>query len=203
MGAPGRVLLRAGLGAVIVGAGVACGLALAPSDPVGAQVVREDSVASVAGVLDAAYADYTFASKGGEVLFATLDADVYQSLGRPAGEDEGGGDEGGGCEDGGGPGGYCLQVLDDEGAIVCYADRPMRPGWQRDPRLACALPAAARPATYTLRVALRGAEGSCAQTATYPAAPATPKAYLLDVSLRGIGETGPLTRAIGQSQSRL
>ncbi len=86
---------------------------------------------------------------------------------------------------------------------MCYADRPLRPGWQRDPRLACPLPATRHPVTYTLRVALRGEEESCGQTAVYPPAPGQPRPYLLDVSLRGIAPTGPLLRAIGRSQSRL
>lgn len=167
-----------------------------------AQVVREEGVASVAGLMTASYADYTFSSAGGEILFATLDADVYQTWGRGEGhEDDGGG--GTGCEDEGGPGGMCLQVLDKDGTLVCFADRPMRPGWQRDPRLACALPKTRTPATYTLRIALRGEEGSCGQTASYPPPAASAKPYLLDVSLRRIAPEGPIERAIGMSHSRL
>ncbi len=46
-----------------------------------AQVVREDGVQSIAGVF-AAYgatsAEWTFKSAGGEILFASLDGDIYR-----------------------------------------------------------------------------------------------------------------------------
>jgi len=67
-----------------------------------AQVVREDGVRSIAGAVGngVGYAEWTFQSAGGEVLFASLDAFIYEK--RRGGDDghmppdAGTGEEGGG-----------------------------------------------------------------------------------------------------------
>ena len=67
-----------------------------------------------------------------------------------------------GCSDGGsdGHGDLCLEVLDaDNDEKICWAGRPVRPGWQRDPLLACPLP---KDGDYILRVFI----GSCGSTET-------------------------------------
>lgn len=179
-----------------------------------AQVDREDGVKSVARVLDgpagAFFDDFTFRSNHPQILFATIDGDLYQSAGRPAHEESNAIDQGGGCDEEGGPGGFCLQVLDANQNIICWADRPMRPGWQRDPRLACPLfPVGPAGERYTLRVSLRGeGEDPCgpgpAGIGLYPEpGPDEPEhPYLLDVSLRDIAPEGDLKPAIAQSSNR-
>ena len=179
--------------------------------PAAAQVVREGGVESVAGSLGDAgepYDEYTFKSAGGEILFASVDALVYVS-----GEEAGHGEEdvsaaaeeepGGGCGEEGGPARICLQVVDEQGQVLCWATRPKSPGWQRDPRLACALPGDGngRPADYGLRVTL--ADESCGDT-LYPV-PGTgePLPYLLNVSLRRVAPVGALAPAIAASRNRL
>lgn len=177
-----------------------------------AQVIREDGVKSVAGTLGGieaqAYADYSFSSSGGEVLFASIDAMTYQSSGRHAEEHATGlitpsamEGEDGGCADEGGDQ-LCLQLVDSTGEILCWAERPKNPGWQRDPRLICILPTVrSKPETYSLRVAL--ADQSCADL-VYPAAPQDRVIpYLLNVSLRRIAPEGPLATAVALSKSRL
>lgn len=192
--------------------------------PAFGQVVRETDTNSLAGVLDAYWnpADsFTFASRGNEILFADVDAEIYQMRGRKGGDheesgeeghDAGGGpppvtgpgehedhEEGDGCaDDGGGPGGLCLQVLDAAGNMLCWADRPARPGWQRDPALACPLPEVRGNAEYQLRVSLKaggcgpgGTGGHDASTLAAPVdGPGTP--YVLNWSLRRIAADGRL-----------
>lgn len=158
-----------------------------------------------AGVLGGtnAYDDFGFRAAGGSVLFATASSNYYQTSGRRPGEEECGGDEpsttsAGGGDEGEDPGKalLCLQILDPAGAVLCFAERPAQPGWQRDPRLACALagdPAATM--NYTLRVSF--ADQDCGDK-SYPEAPthkdgspvSTP--YLLDGSLQPITDDGPL-----------
>lgn len=168
---PGRVAILA----------LACGAAL----PLQAQVVREEGVKSIAGVFvttagQPTRAEWSFKSAGGEILFATLDADIY----RPFGEHEAAiAAAAAGCEDdGGGPGLFRLSVVDGLGQSLCTAGRPAPPpGWMRDPRLACVLPTLAAPATYRLRVELT-------LSADHHAQPAYP--YLLNLSLRKIAKPG-------------
>ena len=148
-----------------------------------AQVVREDGVKSIAGAVGngVGFVEWTFNSEGGEVLFASLDAFIYEQRvpheatatesggctggtgGDPGGDPGGGcgGETGGGCADEGGPSRLCLQVLqvlEGEIKVLCYAKRPLPPpGWQRDPRMACQLdkletPLAGTQATYRIRV---------------------------------------------------
>jgi hypothetical protein len=156
--------------------------------PVSGQVVREDGAKSIAGVLSPAEsatpsAEWTFKSAGGEVLFATLDADIYrvqtdhhEEITAAAEE------EPGGCGGEGGPGLFKLTVLDAAGAVLCSASRPAPPpGWQRDPRLACNLPVTKGQVMYRLRVEL-------AKTGEEPTQVAYP--FLLNVSLRRIAPTG-------------
>lgn len=158
--------------------------------PAGAQVVREDGAKSIAGVLytlpapQVSSVEWTFKSAGGEVLFASLDADIYRIqtehhetlLVAPSAEDDG-------CsDDEGGPGLFRLKVLDAQGIEICSASRPAPPpGWQRDPRLACVIPATKGQAQYTLRVVLANPEGELMQP-FYP--------FLLNVSIRGIAPNG-------------
>jgi hypothetical protein len=103
--------------------------------PVGAQVVREDGAKSIAGVLytvaapQVAMAEWLFKSAGDEVLFVSLDADIYRIMGEEdhtatAAAEE----EPGGCSGEGGPGLFRLKVLDASGAnVLCKASRPAPP----------------------------------------------------------------------------
>lgn len=204
-----------------VPAGLAAALLATPAM---SQVVRETDASSLAGMLDAYWnpADsFTFSSRGNEILFADVDAEIYQVRGRKGGEHEDSGEEGhdtgggpppvtgsgehedhaegDGCADeGGGPGGLCLQVLDAAGNMLCWADRPARPGWQRDPALACPLPEARGNAEYRLRVTLKaGGCGPGASGGHESAALAAPTdgpgiPYVLSWSLRRIAADGRL-----------
>ncbi|NGP52763.1 hypothetical protein [Thioalkalivibrio sp. XN8] len=206
---------------------LACAAAATLAAPAYGQVVREADVRSLAGVLDPVANtadDFIFASSGREVLFADLDSEIFQVQGRRGGdhgdehetaiaasssggsshEDGSSHEEGDGCGGAGGPGGLCLQVIDAAGTIICWADRPLRPGWQRDPALACPLPdyGSRRPEQYTLRVSLKtggcGPGGSGGHdhevglaTASAPTGgDATP--YVLNWSLRRIARDGRL-----------
>ena len=127
----------------------------------------------IARVLDGYYDEFTFSGEKGQILFADIKADIYQDQGRMGGahDDASGGcadanSEDGcsdGCSDGGSDGhkDLCLQVLDAnyEDKKICWAGRPVRPGWQRDPLLACPLP---DDGDYILRVFI----GSCGSTET-------------------------------------
>lgn len=158
--------------------------------PASAQVVREDGAKSIAGVLytngngSGGSAEWTFRSAGGEVMFASLDADIYriQTEGHE-GEVTAAAEEPGGCSGEGGPGLFKLKVLDASGTVLCSASRPAPPpGWQRDPRIACALPVTKGLANYRLRVELvANPEGDVMQE-SYP--------FLLNVSLRKIAPSG-------------
>ena len=197
-------------------AALACLAAALLASPALGQVVRETDTNSLAGVLDAYWnpADsFAFQSRGGELLFADVDAEIFQVKGRKGGahddEEDCGGHESGEVvtaaaddhedhDDAGGPGGICLQVIDAAGTMICWADRPARPGWQRDPAIACPLPGSGTPAQYQLRVSLKsggcgpGAAGG--HDAALAAAPAegavTP--YLLSWSLRRVADDGGL-----------
>jgi hypothetical protein len=65
---------------------LAVALGGAASPPAAAQVVREDGVKSIAGVpysvaaAGVASAEWTFRSAGGEVLFASLEADICRIM---------------------------------------------------------------------------------------------------------------------------
>lgn len=159
-----------------------------------------------AGVLGGsnAYDDYTLRAPGGSVLFATAAANFYQTNGRRPGEEECGEEPtatpsaGGGDDDGEDHGKelLCLQLLDESGAVLCFAERPSQPGWQRDPRLACPIDGdAAVTANYVLRVSY--ADTDCGD-GTYPAAPtkkdgsAVVTPYQLDGSLQSASGDGPL-----------
>jgi hypothetical protein len=186
-----------------------------------AQVVREEGVNSIAGVVGngIGYVEWTFDSAGGEVLFASLDAFIYQkwrggdgwhdTTGTEGGSEAGAEGEGCGGEEGG-PSRLCIQVIDAYNQVVCHATRPMPPpGWQRDPRLACLLPEVlSEPAKYRLRVVqVSMGEGgetgvSCKDVSdgltsgdVYP--------FLLNVSLRRLAPSGVnIQAAIAQSKSR-
>ncbi len=165
-------------------------VALASAFPVAAnaQVVREDGAKSIAGVLSmngATSAEWTFKSAGGEILFASLDGDIYRksahgsehtvTAAAAAGE---------GCSDEGGPSAFKIQVVKAYGdaGVLCEASRPAPPpGWQRDPRLACELPMMRSQAMYKVRVVFVQPEDA-SPGATYP--------FLLNISLRKVAPSG-------------
>jgi hypothetical protein len=173
-------------------------VALACAFPIAAtsQVVREEGVKSIAGVIytdqynpSGAAAEWTFQSAGDEVLFASLDADIYRKP--PQHSDHGVAAVAAaaeGCsDDEGGPGLFKLKVLDLYGGVVCEATRPAPPpGWQRDPRLACKLPAMRRQTTYKIRVEFANPAGETVQP-YYP--------FLLNLSLRRIAPSGSNVQA--------
>lgn len=144
--------------------------------------------------------DYSLRASGGSVIFATAASNFFQTSGRRPGEDDHGeGEDAAGTsaeEEESGKGLLCLQLLDEAGGILCWAERPSQPGWQRDPRLACALPGdPAVTLNYVLRVSY--ADTDCSD-ASYPASPAnkdgtaisTP--YKIEGSLQGAPGDGPL-----------
>ena len=190
--------------------------------PAAAQVVREEGTKSIAGVLGGAYATearWTLKSNGNEIIFATLDAEIYRTGKADAHTDEGhdsgsscsdDGGSGGGCTDDtsgesdcGGPGHFCLQVLDAAGSVVCKATRPEPPpGWQRDPRLACVLPPSVARALYTIRVSLTGPDGACTSPSQV-VRDLKAHPFVLNLSVRGIPASGvPLEEAIATSANR-
>jgi hypothetical protein len=186
---------------------LAIGCSMQLSD-VAAQVVRESDAKSIAGVIYSGGdpVAFKFKSAGGEILFASLSADIYRM---PAEHEEGhdteaAAEEGGGCggeDEGGGPGRFLIEVLDEAGATLCYAERPAPPpGWMRDPRLACILPSSAGQLTYTVQVGLRAMDH---EEPTVLAAMPKPHPFLLDLSLRKIGVSGTLVQtAVAQSKNK-
>jgi hypothetical protein len=153
-----------------------------------AQVVREDGVKSIAGVFYTAagnptQAEWTFRSTGGQILFASLDADIYrESSEHGDGETVVAAAEGGGCSDEeGGPGLFKLKVFDAYGTEpICSASRPAPPpGWMRDARLACEITS---PGTYRLQVKFTPPDDGEQLQNSYP--------FLLNISLRKIAPTG-------------
>lgn len=167
---------------------VAAVLALCSAGAASAQVVREEGAKQIAGVLNSvpapgvAWSEWTFRSRGGEVLFASLDADIYRIADA---HDHASAVVGALAEDGddhGGPGLFRLKVIDASGRAICAASRPAPPpGWQRDPRIACVLPSTPSPTTYRLRVELAPSDDEVMRP-QYP--------FLLNVSLRGIAPSG-------------
>jgi len=85
------------------------------------------------------------------------------------------------CGGSGGGGDLCLQVLDSDGNKLCWAGRPDRPGWQRDPRLACPIPEDYEKRVFTLRV-FRGKCGNPDMTAVSVDSE-LPTVYMLHVQL--------------------
>lgn len=185
------------------------GLALVLAAPAVAGPEHGGGSGSIAGLMQGAYDDYVFKSSGGEILFADLDAYIFQNNGRGMGHEAAVAEDpthesgGTGCSGGHGPGGFCLQVLDDLGQLVCWADRPVSPGWMRDPNLACPIPSSyGRQMEYRLRVSLRGeGENPCSDTANYhaPKDPNKKHPYLLHISIKTIPPAGSLMRALGAS----
>lgn len=164
--------------------------------PVDAQVVRESDVKSIAGMLNGQNptASWTFRSAGDQILFATLDADIYRMM--AAGDDGHAAateaDTGGGCggeDEGGGAVRFYIEVKDGAGQQVCYAERPAPPpGWQRDPRLACVLPATGGvQLTYSLIVGMTRMGGE--EPHTMGAGGGGGHPFILNVSLRRIPPT--------------
>jgi len=191
---------------IISGLVVSCALYAIPVD---AQVVRESDVKSIAGVLNGQNptAAWTFKSAGNQILFATLDADIYRIM--AGGEHEATAEEepGGGCggEDEGGPVRFYIEVKDGAGQQICYAERPAPPpGWQRDPRLACVLPATGgAQLSYSLIVGLKRMGGEEEPHAMSPGGGGG-HPFILNVSLRRIAPTGTnIQSAIAQSTNGL
>ena len=179
-----------------------------PGPVTSAQVVREGGISTLAGMLGGAYesqAMWSFKSGGGEIVFASLGAELYQVNDEHDGHGEAmvspAAEEGGGCGGEDGMARFCLQVVDAKGTPVCTAGRPTgAPGWQRDPRLACAIPDGSPSSTYWLRVALRSPEGACGEPGVTVA---TAVPFVLDVSLRPIAKSGSqLHAAIAESGNR-
>jgi hypothetical protein len=147
---------------------------------------------------------WSFKSGGGEVVFASLSAELYQVNDEHDGHGEAmapAAEEGGGCGGEGGMARFCVQVVDGKGTPVCTAGRPTgTPGWQRDPRLACAIPNGSPSSTYWLRVAVLSHEGTCGEPG---AAINREIPFVLDVSLRPIARSGSqLHAAIAESGNR-
>lgn len=182
--------------------------------PLQAQVVREEGVKTIAGIVGEvgdAYDDYIFLSTGNEILAVSVDSQLYDKRG---GEDhaEGGcedGGETGGCEDSegtgcddadAGPRGLCLQLLDASGNVIQAVGRPRLPGWQRDPRLIAIIPATPTQETYTIRIAL--ADEACGDLVYPSTAVAAPRPYLLNVSLRRLAPEGAGSAAVAASKNR-
>ena len=157
----------------------------------------EDDRKSIAGVLipgEQETVEWTFKSSGGEILFASIDAEIYRAK---TGEHETTimAEEGGGCSDEeGGPGLFYIEVIGPNNAVLCRADKPSPPpGWMRDPRLACKLPTTQVQNTYTLRVGLKTSEEQMQPFYSFS----------LNVSLRGIAPNGVnIQTAIGQSGNK-
>lgn len=176
---------------------------------------KADGGTTMAGILsDKGYDDFSFDGSQNEILFIVLKAAVYQTQGRMGGSHEeaptttdplllAAAASGGGCsgEDGedGGPGGFCLQVLNSEDKAICWADRPMQPGWMRDPSLACPLPAEE---SYKLRIFLRSeGENVCAKTDGYLSAEGkeiAKRLYTIDITKRKLSEEGMLDLGDGK-----
>lgn len=163
----------------------------------------------LARVLDGLYDGYTFNSNGNQVLLLDLDATVYQMHGRgkthdddhdhvaadsATGED---GHTGGGCSGGSGMVNFCLQVVNQSDEVLCWADRPVSPGWQRDPQLACILPAAQKQ-LYTVKVFLKGeGENSCGSNPDFGFAEADvygigKRFYVLKIRLQDLAAEGKI-----------
>ncbi len=105
-----------------------------------AQVIREEGVKLIAGILDSdnPAAEWTFTSLGGEILFASLDAHICrESMGGQVTATtaaDGGCTDGGGCNGEEGSGLFYIEGESPEGEVMCRADKPAPPpGWQRDP----------------------------------------------------------------------
>lgn len=195
-------------------AALACAAAALLATSALAQVVREADTYSLAGVLDEwnPADDFSFSSRGNQILFANIDSEFFQVRGRRGGdhgeEDEGhepgaggsgGHEEGDGCEDEeGGGAAICLQVFDATGTMICWADRPLRPGWQRDPALACPLPSVTGIAGYTLRVSFKGTgcgpgrQGGHEVAAASATSPGEGTPYLMNWSLRTVAGDGQM-----------
>lgn len=165
-----------------------------------AQVVREDGVKSIAGVLypeqypGGTSVEWSFRSAGEAVLFASLDADIYREQTEHEEPHVTAAADGGCGGEEGGPGVFKLSVVDAYGQTLCEARRAVPPpGWQRDPRLACVLPVMRSQATYKVRVELAGPRGDMVQS-SYP--------FVLNLSLRKIAPSGTnIQSAIAASSS--
>ena len=100
-----------------------------------------------------------------------------------------------GCGDTGGPARFHLEVYRvgaGAAVLLCKAGKPKRPGWDRDPRMACRL---AEAGDYLLRVKQGSPEGH--ETLAAETAPAS-YPYLLNVTLRGIAANGSWLNRGGQ-----
>ncbi len=205
--------------------GAMCMLWCATAD---AQVVREEDVASIAGVLVGSdhVDEFYFEGREGQILFASIDSSIYQNHGRnPGGGSDTGCEEeaievasegetcsfpseggscdhdssGGGCSGSeGGPLHVKLELLNSSGGRVCHAGRPNFPGWQRDPRLICVIKFED---DYTLRVMAGGMGNPSPHFEEGPPTTEVEIPYLLSVSLRDIVDGGDLEDARDQSKN--
>jgi hypothetical protein len=197
-----------------------------------AQVVREEGTISIAGLLESTsdWDEFWFETKGGEIIFASIDSSIYQSQGRGAALDSGCGEESttattpgttleGGCShdsSGGcsGEGGHLhikLELFYFNSRLggyvkLCHAGRPVSPGWQRDPRLICVIPETDDDVEYVLKVKVGGMGGEetavTGSSITSEPPIATEIPYLLNVSLRKVADSGKkLEEAAGQSKN--
>jgi len=182
---------------------VACAAGLALPFAGQAQVVREDGAKSIAGVLYKSgnslglldSAEWTFKSAGGEILFASLDADIYRKSKAHSEEEVAAADEGGGCggeDDEGEMTLFKIKVLSPlQVEPLCEASRPAPPpGWQRDPRMGCVLPATSGQVTYTIRVELAPMGGEEHTVVMLSNGMPEPHPFLLNISLRKIAKSG-------------
>jgi hypothetical protein len=160
-------------------------------------------------VLDGTHDGYTFSSNGNQVLLLDLDATVYQMHGRGKTHDDDhdhvdadsatveDGHTEGGCGGGSGMVNFCLQVVDQIEEILCWADRPVSPGWQRDPQMACILPKGQKQ-LYTVKVFLKGeGENSCGSNPDIGFAEADAygmgkRFYVLKIRLQDLAEEGKI-----------
>lgn len=159
---------------------------------------KADGGTIMAGILsEKGYDDFSFTGSDNEILFVDLKAAVYQTQGRMGGSHEEVAVASdpllATAESDDGPGGFCLQVLDTKGDAICWADRPMQPGWMRDPSLACPLPA---DGSYILRIFLRSeGENVCAATDGYLSVAGqniAKRLYTIAVTKRDLSNEGAL-----------
>ena len=164
-----------------------------------AQVVREEGTGSIVGTLDGFsdwFDDYQFKVRRPHVLFADLDAELYinKTDHHEEAAEKADAHEEEAC---GGAARFMLQVFDKYGSLVCHVSKPLRPGWETDPRMACLLN---DDGNYLLRVGLKGKEG----VEGVPAESNEIFVYLLSVSLRALAtddSPSDLRKALKESRN--
>ncbi|MEJ2368193.1 MAG: hypothetical protein P8Z49_07565 [Acidobacteriota bacterium] len=166
-----------------------------------AQVVRESGAGSVAGVLHKLSdftIEYTIKADGNQLLIADLDAELFRTTGgcgeehaetatTTATESE----ESCGCDEtDAGPHGFYIEIYKD-GLMVGSAGRPTRPGWERDPRVACLLE---EEGVYAIRIRFVPRGENAPQKVP----------FLMNVTLRGLAPGGTnLMDALAASKNQM